>query len=91
MVPVSSRSGLRAESREGPQPGGWLPAGSQPGTATADVHGNREENDFVVKSIVDRYLGSNEPEAAGSSNMSTGGNNNDDNNVGVFYYRLNES
>jgi len=76
MVPVSPR-GLRAESCEGPQPGRGLPAGSQPGIATADVYRSSEENN-LVRSIVDRYLGSNESGAAGPSNISSGGNVNED-------------
>jgi len=36
MIPGSPGSGLCAESRDGPQPGGELPAGSQPGHVTAE-------------------------------------------------------
>jgi len=50
MVPGSPRSGLRAESCEGPQPGGGLPAGSQPGIATA-------EDDRATNLISDETLG----------------------------------
>jgi len=78
MVPVSPRSGLRAESREGPQPGEGLPAGPQPGIATADGYRSNDEENNLVRSIVDSYLGSNEPGAAGPSNAPNGGNVNED-------------
>jgi len=79
MVPVSPRSGLRAESCEGPQLGGELPAGSQPGIATAaNDRRSSEEDDLLVRSIVDRCLGKNEFGAAGPSKVMTGGNTNED-------------
>jgi len=79
MVPVSPRSGLRAESCEGPQPGEELPAGSQPGIATAaNDRRSSEEDDLLVRSIVDRCLRKNESGAAGPSRELTGGNINED-------------
>jgi len=63
MVPVSPRSGLRAESCEGPQPGGELPAGSQPGNVTAES----EREDILGRSMVDRYLKKDDPGAPCSS------------------------
>jgi len=59
MVPGSSRSGLRAESCEGPNRVDGLPAGSRPGDNTAE---SDELN--LVRSIVDRALYSGDSRAS---------------------------
>jgi len=79
-VPGSPRSGLRAESCEGPQPDEGLLTGSQPGIATAnDVNRNSSEREnSSVKSIVSRYLGKNDTGAAAPGNALVEGNPNED-------------
>jgi len=59
-VPGSPRSGPSAESGEGPNPVEGLPTGSRPVAATAVEN---ENEDQLVRSIVDRYLGSGVSEA----------------------------
>jgi len=46
-----------------------LPAGTQPGVATAVDHDDSEERDLLVQSIVNRCLGNSEPGAAASRNV----------------------
>jgi len=78
MVPGSPRSGLRAESCVGPQPGGGLPAGTLPGIATAERDNSDEEN-RLVKNIVTSYLGENEFGVSVASGTLIGGDVADDN------------
>jgi len=75
MVPGSPRSGPSAESSQGPQPGRVLPAGTQSGIATADEFNN---DDIVVRSILDKYLDRVQPGAAAPGSPLIGGNPMDD-------------
>jgi len=79
-VPGSPGSGPCAESREGPQSGGVLPVGTQPGHATADdvYRSSSEREDPLIRFIVNRYLGKSDTGAAASGSALIGGNLNDD-------------